>query len=195
MIIAFVSLLQSKNSELKKERLQVMAFPAYTIPLDDIQYSNTTPSTLIIQQQHPDPDNVVQAKFDMMIKNIGLGSLVDYEIQEAYYEDTYGEIKDLPLDFPRYFILGKQETIQMSIDVTAHFQSSKVEDQKNMRVLTIIASFNDLLGHQYTQEFTVHSELRSVGHQQIKRTDGTTKNGVAYALNPIKINHRHPIEK
>lgn len=194
VVIAFVSLLQSRNSEVKKERLQVMPFPAYAVPIEDVQYSSTAVSKLKIKQEHPYPDNIVQSTFDITIKNIGLGSLVDYEILEAYYKDAHGKIMDLTISYNRSFILGKQETIRMAIDVTAGFISKQTGTHTSLDTLTIVASFNDLLGHKYIQEFTVFSDVRSIAHQNLTLPDGKNKTGIIYALNPKKINHTHPRE-
>lgn len=195
VVIAFVSLLQSKNSELKKERLQVMPFPAYAIPLEDIQYSNTTSSSLIIKQEDSYPESIIQSTFDITIKNIGLGSLVDFEIAEAYYRDSEGKIQLLDSSFTRNFILGKQESIQLKIELALALASANEIHQMNVKELTIVANFNDLLGHQYDQEFTIHSEIQSVGHQNFTLPDGKTKTGVMYGLTPKKVTHTHPLEQ
>lgn len=195
VVIAFVSLLQSKKSELKRERLQVMPFPAYAVPLGDLDYSNTASSKVVIKRNNTYPDSVVQSTFDILIKNIGLGSLVDYVIQEAYYEDTKGESYDLSVDFQTNFILGKQETTRMTIDLMADFNSENIAGQANLRKMTLIASFTDLLGHHYTQEFTIHSEVQSVGNKKMTNVDGKNKTAFIYALTPQKVTHAHPIEQ
>lgn len=195
VVIAFVSLLQSKKSELKKERLQVMPFPAYALSLDNVEYSEAAASKLVIKQELSYPDSIVQSKFDLTIKNIGLGSLVDFEIQEVHYEDVNGGVRDLDFSYKKNFILGKQETIRMAIDLTTGFRSKQIDEQKNMDMVTMVASFNDLLGHQYLQKFTVHSEIRATEYDNLELHEAKNKTVVIYTLNPKRISHTHPLEK
>lgn len=171
-----------------------MPFPAYTVPIEGIQYSSTTFSKLTVKQEHPYPDQLIQSTFDITIKNIGLGSLVDFEIQKAYYLDENGQKENLAVSFTKNFILGKQETIRMEIDLSASLKLEAENSQTNLDILTIVASFADLLGHNYSQEFTIYSEMQSVGHQNISTADGKNKTAVIYAFNPKKINHAHPKE-
>lgn len=195
VVIAFVSLMQSKNSELKRERMQVMPFPAYAVPLKDNQYMNTMTSKLIIKKECPDADSMLQTKFDITIKNIGLGSLVDYEINEAYYKSANGGQQNLPVDFFSNFILGKGEMIRIGINLTAGFESEETTQETSLEAISIIGSFTDLLGHSYRQEFTINSEVHLIGHQKFTRTDGTEKEKAVYSLNPKKIMHTHPFEQ
>lgn len=88
VVTAFVSLLQSKNSEMKKEHLQVMPFPAYAVPLEDVQYSKSVVSGAVVKQKLSQLAGRITSSFVVTIKNIGLGSLVDYKIQAAYYTNS-----------------------------------------------------------------------------------------------------------
>jgi hypothetical protein len=195
VVIAFVSLMQSKNSDLKREWMQVIPFPAYAIPLEDNQYTSKMSSKLIIKKECPDAQSILQTKFDITIKNIGLKSLVDYEINKAYYRATNGELQDLPVSFFSNFILGKGETIRIGINIVASFESEETTEQKNLEAISISGSLTDLLGHCYIQEFTILSEVHFVGHQKFTMTDGTEKTRTVYSLNPKEITHTHPSEQ
>lgn len=192
LIIAFVTLLQSRNSEEKRERMQVIPFPAYSVPLDDLQDASGSSSQLVIEKKNEETDNVLQSKFDIRIKNIGLGSLVDYEIKEAHYEDLNGKEEDLDLTFFGNFILGKEETIRMVINLRVDFESTEEQEIKNFEKITVIACFNDLLGYRYAQDFIIESESHALGRGEIKMEDGSHKKGNIYSVEPIKITHSHP---
>lgn len=194
VIIAFVSLLQSKNDQKTRERMQVMPFPAYATSLDEAHDSITRTAHLKIKKECPYADSVVQTKFDILIKNIGLGSLVDYEVIEAYYELANGERQDVEIYFTSNFILGKQETTQMAVDITIGFTSEEDVKRSSLEALSIRVVFEDLLGHNYTQEFTVKSEISSVGPQEVTLPDEATKIRKLYSLHPKQIVHTHPFE-
>lgn len=195
VVIAFTSLLQSKNSEQKRERLQVMPFPAYTLPLENVQFSSNISSKLILKKEQHSTDTSVEAEFNITIKNIGLGSLVDFEIKEAYYRNSNGKLDYLDVSFLAHFILGKQETIQMVIHLLANFASNENGQPKNLEQISLIASFNDLLGHRYEQEFTIQSNLRSFEKNELTKPEETNKKYVTYGLRPKQINHTHPYEQ
>ncbi len=195
VVIAFVSLLQSKNSEVKRERLQIMPFPAYAVPFESIQDSGRMSPELVIKKESSSADTIVQTEFNITIKNIGLGSLVDYEIKEAFFKDSNGKKHDLNLSFFGHFILGKEETIRMVIDLTADFTLAETAQPRNLEAILIVVSFKDLLGNDYEQEFTIESKVRSVSQDSIPKADGTSQTRILYALNPKKISHTHPIEQ
>lgn len=195
VIIAFVSLIQSRNSEEKRERMQVMPFPAYAVPLENLQDASASSSELTIKQVNKEAENVLQSQFDIRIKNIGLGSLVDFEIKEAYYKDEQGHRKDLDVLFEGNFILGKEETIRIVVNLRVDFESSEAIEKDNLEFIKIYVSFSDLLGHSYAQEFTIESESHSLGRGEIKKSDDSYKKGNIYSLEPIKITHSHPYEQ
>lgn len=191
VVIAFISLMQSKTSELKRERMQVIPFPAYAIFEEGDHYSSTPTPKLTIKNKNTVEDHIFQTEFDITIKNIGLGSLVDYEIKDAYYETPKGKLKDLAVAFPTSFILGKGETIRLVISLEAGFEKEK---EASLESISIVSTFKDLLGHNYTQEFTIESEFEYEGQQKITRADGTKPSTHLYSLIPKQIMHAHPYE-
>lgn len=194
VIIAFVSLLQSKTSEEKRERMQVIPFPAYAVPLDTIQDASASAAEVTIKQMKTKAENVLQTQFDIRIKNIGLGSLVDFEVVEAYYWDKQNQRVDLDISFKGNFILGKEETIRLVIKLRVDSTADDKIQQDNLKQIRILATFNDLLGHRYAQEFTIESEIQSLGQGEITRVDGSQEKGTIYSLEPQKITHNHPYE-
>lgn len=195
VIIAFVSLIQSRNSEEKRERMQVMPFPAYGLPLEDLQDASASSTVVNIKEENSKADHVLQAQFDVRIKNIGLGSLVDYEIKKACYLDKKGQRKNLDSFFTGNFILGKEETNRMVVNLRFDLESKGSIEIKNLEQIKVLANFKDLLGHSYEQEFTVQSKTYSLGRGEIKKADGDYEKGNIYSLEPEKITHSHPNEK
>ncbi|MDN6626070.1 MAG: hypothetical protein L0K82_02490, partial [Pisciglobus halotolerans] len=174
---------------------QVMPFPAYAIPLENNQYSNTAPSKLIIEKDCPDRDIVAQTSFDITIKNIGLGSLVDYEIKEAYVEDANGELQNFEVSFVSPLILGKGETTRMGINIAIDFNSVEAVKKESLEAISMCCLFTDLLGHNYTQQFTIKSEVHSSGEEEGTRVDGSRKKRAIYSIHPKQISHTHPNEE
>lgn len=115
---------------------------------------------------------MLQSQFDIRIKNIGLGSLVDFEVVEAYYTNEKEEEKNLDVCFDGNFILGKEETIRLVVKLRMDLEVTDTTTVQNLEQLKILATFNDLLGHSYAQEFTIASETHSLGRREIKREDG-----------------------
>ena len=195
VIIAFVSLIQSKNSEEKRERMQVMPFPAYAVPLDNIKDTSANATELTIKQLKNKAENVLQSQFDIRIKNIGLGSLVDFEVEEAYYKNEYGQRKDLDVVCEGNFILGKDEIVSIVVNLRVDFESSEAVKKENLEHVKVLVSFSDLLGYDYGQEFTIESEIHSLGIGEIKQPNNSYRKGNIYSLEPIKITHSHPYEQ
>ena len=195
VVIAFISLMQSKNSELKRERMQVMPYPAYAILLENNHYSNTTPSKLVIETDCPDADIVAQTNFDVTIKNIGLGSLVDYEIREAYFEDMNGDLQKLKTSFASHFVLGKGETVRIGVNIIIGFKSVEAVTKESLEAISIRCLFTDLLGHSYTQQFTIKSEVHCSEEEEGIIVDGLKKKRTVYSINPKQMIHTHPNEE
>lgn len=191
VVIAFISLMQSKASDLKRERMQVIPFPAYAISEEGNHYSSTPAPRLTIKNKNAIESHIFQTEFDITIKNIGLGSLVDYEIKNAYYETPEGKLKDLAVSFPVNFILGKGEIIQLLISLEAGFEKEK---EASLKSISIVSTFKDLLGHNYTQEFTIESEFKDEEQQKITRADEIKPRKHFYSLIPKQITHAHPHE-
>lgn len=185
VIIAFVSLIQNKKSELKRERLQVMPFPAYALAKTDSSSYLRTPTSLEVSRIYKDPSFNYQGEFEILIKNIGLGSLVDFQIERVCYQSLDDE-ENLDLSFFNNCILGKEESVQMAVNINTDFKSKREVEDRNLEKINFLVSFNDLLGHKYIQKFTIKfaSELQETGSDK-----------KVYSLKAREIIHTHPKEQ
>lgn len=189
VIIAFVSLLQNKTSELKRERLQVMPFPAYALFGDNSRDYLRTSTILEINREYRNAEVKLKGNFEVLIKNIGLGSLVDYEIKKAYYQSSRDTIEKLDLAFFNNCILGKEESIKMQVKINTDFKTKEDPEE-----IIMIVSFKDLLGHKYLQEFTIKFDTR-LEEKNAGEDVGIKKSSELYSIEAIEIMHTHPKEQ
>ena len=190
VMIAFISIMQNRQSEIKNERLQVKPFPAYSIPVKRIDYS--TSMNLSLLKEAPHTDVITKNDFEISIKNIGLGSLVDYEIVDVHLKDVSTEEQYFNVSSSSNFTLGKEEYGKIGFNMITSFQTSEGIQPENLEQISISCSFKDLLGNVYIQEFTIQSEVELAKKRYVPARSGIRKTRKEYSLTPIRISHNPP---
>ena len=191
VIIAFTSIKQSKQSDQKKERMQVMPFPAYKISKDNNPEKQA--SSLTIRREIPHADILVKNYFEMNIRNIGLGSLMDYEIEGAGVENIHHRIDYLDVSFSSSCILGKEENINIGMNMIAAFKNSEEMDEKSLTTVNLSCHFKDLLGNEYSQKLVIESKISFLQEKKDMNSNNKQRITKIYSIEPVSITHAPPM--
>src|SRR5699024_7113563 len=81
VMVAFISLMQSRVSDITDKRMQVMPYPAYALRNKLAEEGHSF--TLGLKNEDPRSAVHVTTQFSLLIRNIGLASLIDYEITKV----------------------------------------------------------------------------------------------------------------
>lgn len=191
VMVAFISLMQSKESDPINERLQIKPFPAYAIPKKDMEYAASMKVTFV--KEVKETDVLTENDFTIRIKNIGLGSLVDYDICDIHLEDVRKKDQQFDVSSTSNFTLGQEEIGQIGFNMATAFDFSENIQSENLERLSVSCVFKDLLGNTYKQAFTILFDVQLTSEDIIPVSHGRSQTRKEYTLHPLKIVHSPPL--